>query len=344
MHEPENRERPREGADASRTGSAETATAGASASGTVTVTKSGDAPSADAAVKALEGAGKARSLWSDAWRDLRGNPLFMVSAGLILLLLVIAAFPGMFVSVGPREADLKTHFLTQPELGSFFSAEWLGYDAQGRSVYARIIYGTRASILVGVSVTVIVAVLGGLIGMLAGYFGGWIDAVLSRITDIFFGIPFLLGAMVVMNAFTERSVPVVILAMAFLGWTQMARVMRSSVLTVKEADYVTAARALGASTQRILFRHILPNAIAPLIVVATIALGTYISLEATLSYLGLGLADPTISWGIDISAAKDQLRTAKHVLLWPGAMLSVTIFAFIMLGDAVRDALDPKLR
>lgn len=294
--------------------------------------------------KPENGAGKPSSLWSDAWRDLRRNPLFLISAGLILLLLVIAAFPQLFTSVGPREADLKGNYLTQPELGSFFSPEWLGYDAQGRSVYARIIYGTRASVLVGVSVTLIVAVFGGLVGMLAGYFGGWIDAVLSRITDIFFGIPFLLGAMAVMNAFTERTVWIVIMAMAFLGWTQMARVMRGSVLTVKEMDYVTAARALGASTSRILLRHILPNAIAPLIVVATIALGTYISLEATLSYLGLGLADPTISWGMDINAAKDQLRTAKHVLLWPGAMLSVTIFAFIMLGDAVRDALDPKLR
>jgi oligopeptide transport system permease protein len=180
--------------------------------------------------------------------------------------------------------------------------------------------------------------------MLAGYFGGWIDSVISRITDVFFGLPFLLGTMVILNAFTERKVYVVIAALAFLGWTTIARVMRSSVITAKQADYVTAARALGAGTSRILFRHVLPNALAPTIVVATLSLGAYISAEATLSFLGLGLADPTISWGIDISDAKDAIRDNPHVMLFPAGMLSLTVFAFITLGDAVRDALDPKLR
>ncbi|MFE3072598.1 ABC transporter permease [Streptomyces sp. NPDC059247] len=287
---------------------------------------------------------KPRSLWGDAWVDLRRNPYFLVSTVLIFFLLLIAAFPSLFTSASPTTGDLVKHFLGKPELGNIGSEGWLGYDGQGRSVYARLIYGTRASIIVGVCVTAIVTVLGGIMGMLAGYFGGWIDALLSRLTDIFFGIPFLLGAMVVLQSFVERTVWVVVFALAFLGWTQMSRVMRGAVITVKQADYVHAAKALGAGTVRILFRHILPNAMAPVIVVATIALGGYISAEATLSYLGLGLAAPTVSWGVDISTGVDQIRVAQHILLWPSIMLSITVLAFIMLGEAVRNALDPKLR
>ncbi|GHJ95164.1 peptide ABC transporter permease [Streptomyces sp. NE5-10] len=312
------------------------------------VTKTADAavvatPSVDAPAPQAKPE-KPRSLWGDAWRDLRRNPYFIVSSVLIFFLLLIAAFPGMFTSASPTAGDLVKHYIGKPELSKIGSEGWLGYDIQGRSVYARLIYGTRASIIVGICVTAIVTVLGGIVGMIAGYFGGWIDALLSRLTDIFFGIPFLLGAMVVLQAFTDRTVMVVVFALAFLGWTQMARVMRGAVITVKQADYVHAAKALGAGTTRILFRHILPNAMAPVIVVATIALGGYISAEATLSYLGLGFAAPTVSWGLDISAGVQAIRTSQHILLYPSIMLSLTVLAFIMLGEAVRNALDPKLR
>lgn len=198
--------------------------------------------------------------------------------------------------------------------------------------------------MVGVIVTIVVTITGLVIGMLAGYFGGWIDTILSRITDVFFGVPFIVGAMVILTTFEERSVWVVILSLSFLGWTQIARVARGSVITIKQADYVVAAKALGASTTRILTRHILPNAIAPVIVVATIALGGYIAAEATLSFLGIGLAEPTVSWGIDVSAAKDQLRNVPTVLIIPSVMVSITVLSFLMFGDAVRNALDPKMR
>jgi oligopeptide transport system permease protein len=287
---------------------------------------------------------KARSLWGDAWVDLRTNWYFVISSVLIVILLVMTVFPGLFTSTSPTFSDLAHHFLGKPEIGKVGSAEWLGYDGQGRSVYARVIYGARASVTVGIAVTLLVTVFGGLIGMVGGYFGGWIDALLSGFTNIFLGLPFLLGAMVVLQAFTDRSVWVVVLALAFLGWTQIARVMRGAVITIKQSDYVQAARALGAGTSRILFKHILPNAMAPVIVVATISLGVYISAEATLSYLGLGLAEPTISWGIDISGGASQIRVAQHILLYPSIMLSITVLAFIMLGEAVRNALDPKSR
>ncbi|MFD7578354.1 ABC transporter permease [Kitasatospora sp. NPDC059803] len=287
---------------------------------------------------------EARSLWGDAWRDLRRRPIFLISAVLILLLVVMAIFPWAFTDADPRKADLIHDYLRRPDWTDFFGAGWFGYDGQGRSIYARVVYGARASITVGICVTLSVTVLGGLAGMVAGYFGGAVDAVISRITDIFFGLPLLLGALVLLNAFTTRTVWSVVIALAFLGWTQIARVMRGAVLTVKQSDYVVAGRALGAGTGRLMFRHILPNAIAPVIVVATIALGGYIATEATLSFLGIGLQDPTISWGIDISSAQKVIRTAPYVLFFPAVALSVTVLAFIMLGDAVRDALDPKLR
>ncbi|WP_254802253.1 ABC transporter permease [Kitasatospora sp. SUK 42] len=287
---------------------------------------------------------EARSLWGDAWRDLRRRPIFLVSAVLILLLVVMAVLPWAFTDADPRRADLVHDYLRRPDWGDFFGAGWFGYDAQGRSIFARVVYGARASITVGVFVTAAVTVLGGLTGMVAGYFGGAVDAVISRIIDIFFGIPLLLGSLVLLNAFSTRTVWSVVIALGVLGWTQIARVMRGAVLTVKQSDYVVAGRALGAGTGRLMFRHILPNAIAPVIVVATIALGGYIATEATLSFLGIGLQDPTISWGIDISSAQKVIRTAPYVLFFPAAALSVTVLAFIMLGDAVRDALDPKLR
>ncbi|CAL9435206.1 Glutathione transport system permease protein GsiD [Streptomyces sp. enrichment culture] len=287
---------------------------------------------------------KPRSLAADAWADLIRRPLFVISAVLIVFLLVMTAFPSLFSSTDPTAGDLSQHFLDKPELGHLFQPDWFGYDNQGRSIYARVVYGTRVSILVGVGVTLLVTVFGGLIGMLAGYFGGIWDTLLSRITDVFFGIPFILGAMVVLNAFSERTVWTVIGALAFLGWTALARVMRGAVITAKHADYVVAARALGAGTGRILFKHILPNAIAPVIVVATIQLGVYIVAESTLSFLGLGLGTNEVSWGGDIDTATDHIRNAPHLLFFPAGMLSLTVLAFIMLGDAVREALDPKLR
>ncbi|MFD5437382.1 ABC transporter permease [Kitasatospora sp. NPDC127067] len=287
---------------------------------------------------------EARSLWGDAWRDLRRRPIFLLSVVLIVLLVLIAIFPWAFTDANPRKADLVHDYLRRPDWTDFFGAGWFGYDAQGRSIYARVVYGARASITVGIFVTAAVTLLGGLTGMVAGYYGGVVDAVVSRIVDIFFGIPLLLGALVLLNAFTVRTVWTVVVALAVLGWTQIARVMRGAVLTVKQSDFVTAGRALGAGTGRLMLRHILPNAVAPVIVVATIALGGYIATEATLSFLGIGLQEPTISWGIDISSAQKVIRTAPYVMFFPAAALSITVLAFIMMGDAVRDALDPKLR
>ncbi|OIK26439.1 ABC transporter permease [Streptomyces malaysiense] len=283
-------------------------------------------------------AGRPRSLGSDAWRDLRRNPVFLLSALVILFLVFISLWPSAIAPGSPLSCDLAKS-QDGPGPGAPF-----GYDGQGCNVYTRTVYGARTSVTVGVLATLGVGVLGSVLGGLAGYFGGWPDALLSRTTDIFFAIPVVLGGLVLLSVVTSNTVWPVIGFMVLLGWPQISRIARGSVIGARQHDYVQAARALGASDSRILLRHIAPNAVAPVIVVATIALGTYISLEATLSYLGVGLKPPSVSWGIDISAASPYVRNAPHALLWPSGALAVTVLAFIMLGDAVRDALDPKLR
>ncbi|MER7487684.1 ABC transporter permease [Streptomyces sp. NPDC126497] len=279
-----------------------------------------------------------RSLWSDAWRDLRRNPVFLVSGLVILFLVLVSLWPSAIAPGSPLECDLA-RAQEGPRPGHPF-----GFDGQGCDVYTRTVHGARTSVAVGVLATLGVAVLGSVLGALAGFFGGVWDSVLSRVTDVFFAIPVVLGGLVLLSVVTSNTVWPVIGFIVLLGWPQIFRIARGSVITVKQNDYVQAARALGASPSRLVLRHIAPNAVAPVIVVATIALGTYIALEATLSYLGVGLKPPSVSWGIDISAASPYIRNAPHALLWPSGALAVTVLAFIMLGDAVRDALDPKLR
>jgi oligopeptide transport system permease protein len=279
-----------------------------------------------------------RSLWQDAWGDLRRNPVFIVSALLILFLVFISLWPGSIATRNPLFCDLGR------SLDGSAPGHWFGFDTQGCDVYTRVVYGARASVTVGVCATAGAALVGAALGGLAGFFGGWSDVLLSRITDIFFGIPILLGGLVLLSVLPSTTVWTVVGFIVLLGWPQVARIARGSVITVKQNDYVMAARALGAGDLRLMLRHVLPNAVAPVIVVATIALGTYVALEATLSYLGVGLKPPTVSWGIDISDAATYIRNAPHMLLYPAGALSITVLAFIMLGDAVRDALDPKLR
>jgi oligopeptide transport system permease protein len=291
---------------------------------------------------------KVRSLGTDAWDELRHRPMFWISAALIALFVIMAAFPQLFTSTDPTVADLS-------KAREAPSADaWFGRDGQGYDVYARTIYGARASILVGVLATLFVAVFGSFIGIIAGYRAGWMDSVLSRIGEIFLGIPLLLGGILFLYIFPNDplttpflvQVSKVALVLGIFGWPAIMRLMRSSVLQVKPNDYVQAARALGASPARIINSHILPNSLASVIVVSTINLGAYISIEATLSFLGIGLQPPAISWGTQISEASGigMIRAAPHLLLFPSIFLSLTVLAFIMLGDVVRDALDPKMR
>ena len=279
------------------------------------------------------------SLWRDAWNDLRRRPLFWISAAMILAAVLISLFPSWFTSTDPRFCELSNS-LADPAEGHVF-----GFNRQGCDIYSRLIYGARASVAVGVLSTLIVTVLGSIIGAVAGFWGGWIDAVLSRITDIFFAIPLVLAAIVVMQLFQEhRTTLTVALVLGAFGWVSIARITRGAVMSVKNEEFVQAARSVGASKFRILFSHIMPNAAAPIISYATVALGTFIVAEATLSFLGIGLPPTVVSWGGDISQAQQSLRTDPGVLFYPATALGLTVLSFIMMGDVLRDALDPKAR
>ena len=259
----------------------------------------------------------------------------------------MAAVPQLFTSTDPYYADLA-------QAREAPSADaWFGRDSQGYDVYARTIYGARASIMVGVFATLFTLILGSFVGIIAGYRGGWVDSVLQPGRR---DLPRYSAAArrdLVSLRLPERSGDTLHHRGRQGGLrarpTRLAgimRLMRSSVLQVKPNDYVQAARALGAPPGRIITSHILPNSLASVIVVSTINLGAYISVEATLSFLGIGLQPPAISWGIQISEASGigLIRAAPHMLIFPSIFLSATVLAFIMLGDVVRDALDPKLR
>jgi oligopeptide transport system permease protein len=289
--------------------------------------------------------GKPRSLWSDAWHDLRRRPLFIIASIVIAVLVIMSLFPGLFTNADPNLRDLGRSRQAP-------SAEaWFGYDLQGQDIYARVIYGARWSMLVGVFASALTVLIGSAIGILAGYLGGWFDGLFSRIGEIFFGLPFVLGAIVILNTFRSGGVDsalaivgAVVLSISALSWPVSMRIMRSAAISAKNQDYVKAARALGASTTRVIVKHLLPNCLAPVLVYATIALGAFIGAEATLSFLGIGLRDPAVSWGVMISDARNYVRVAPHLLLFPAGFLVATVLSFVMLGDAVRDALDPKLR
>ncbi|MFF3664953.1 ABC transporter permease [Microtetraspora malaysiensis] len=291
-------------------------------------------------------AGKPRSLWQDTWDILKHRKIFWISFALLIMFLVMAAFPSLFTSKSPEYATLAKS-MEPPS-----SDAWFGYDLQGRDVFARTIYGARTSIIVGVLATVGTVLLGGVVGVIAAYRGRWLDSLLSRIGEIFLGVPYVLGAIIILGSVAPvQSNPgktmimtVVIVVLAVLGWPVLARIARSAVIQAKHQDYVQAARALGAGPFRIVFKHLLPNSLAPILVYATITVGSYIGAEATLSLLGIGLRTPVISWGIAIADHTRYIRTGAHAMLFPAAFLSLCVLTFVMLGEAVRDALDPKLR
>ena len=292
------------------------------------------------AVDAVPDEGAPSSMWGEAWKRLRRRPLFWFAATIIFFAITISLFPSLFTSQDPRYCVLSRS-LGAPELWS----HPFGFDKQGCDIYSRVIYGARASVSVGVLTTIAVVIIGGTIGAIAGYIGGWIDSLLSRITDVFFAIPLLLAAIVFMQMFKEsRSIAMVVVVLSTFAWTSIARITRGSVMSAKNEEFVTAARATGASRGRILMSHIIPNSMAPIIVYATVALGTFIVSEASLSFMGIGLPTTVVSWGADISTAKDQLSDAPMVLFYPATALALTVLSFIMMGDAVREALDPKAR
>ncbi len=295
---------------------------------------------AEIAVDAVRISEKKSNLWLDAWRDLRSRPMFWISIAFAALVVLVAVWPTLFTQTPPNNDCLLTNSNAGPSDG-----HPLGFTFQGCDIYARTIWGTRTSMVVGLLATLIGTIIGVIMGAIAAFYGGWVDSLLSRIGDIFFTIPYIIAAIVVMTVLSDfRNEFTLAFAIGGFSWASTARIVRAEVLRVKQADYVMASTALGLSRLRTLFVHILPNSMAPVIVVTTLSLGAAIVAESVLSFLGVGLGTSTMSWGNDISQAQSNLRTAPMALIWPSIALTLTVLAFITLGELLRDALDPKAR
>ncbi len=299
--------------------------------------------------------GVARSPWQLFWGRLRSDKVALVALGTIVVLVLVAIFAPLVVKLfgapGPNVQDRTAVDAFGTPLGPS-SGHLFGVDPLGRDVFARTVYGARVSLLVGIVGTGIAMLLGVTVGLLAGYYRGWVDTLLSRLVDVVLSFPVLLlgigiasacslGNGCVAGAITP-GLRTVILVVALVSWTSIARIVRGQVLSLREREFVVAARSLGASNRRIVIREILPNLTAPIIVYSSLLLPQTILLEAALSFLGVGISPPTASWGWMIADAADNFDTQWWYMVFPGAALLLTVLAFNLLGDGLRDALDPR--
>ncbi len=307
-------------------------------SGLPAVPPSSDITSADLSSTA------SRTLWGDAWRRLRRNKLAMAGLVWAILIVIVAVTADFWVPQRYGDPEgLDTSKVVERMLLEPSSEHPFGTDRLGRDIFARVIYGARISLAVGIVAESISVFIGLIMGALAAYYGKWWDTLIMRLADVFLAFPYILFA-IALIAVLGRGYINVFIAIGILGWPTIARVFRSSILSVKENEYVDAARALGASDLRIMARHIMPNAVAPIIVYATMSVGGAILTEAALSFLGMGVQPPTPSWGLMLSEARAFLFTAPWLMIYPGAAILTTVLAFVLLGDGLRDALDVKLK
>jgi peptide/nickel transport system permease protein len=272
----------------------------------------------------------------ELWRRFRRNRL--ATAGLVVIGLEVA----VAVLAPLITFDDPGHVGSGPSLSPPSADHWFGTDLLGRDLYSRVVYGARVSLQVGIVAALIALAIGLVAGAAAGWYGGFVDGLVMRVTDVFLAFPYILAAIAVITA-VGRGRTAVIVVLGLLGWMPIARLFRSSVLQAKLTEYVEAARALGVSDFGVVTRHILPNAVQPVVVYATIFVGTAVLSEAALSFLGAGITEPTAAWGLMVAQGKDFLFSSPHLLLFPGAAIFLTVLAFVFVGDGLRDALDPRL-
>jgi peptide/nickel transport system permease protein len=275
--------------------------------------------------------------FGDLRRRFFRNKLAVVGLAMVSLVLIAAAAAPLLTSYDPRAQNLANS-LAPPS-----SAHWFGTDEIGRDVFSRVVYGSRIAVVVGMSAIFLALLIGVVLGSLAGYLGkGW-DAGIMRVADVFFAFPLLIGAIVIVLV-VGRGLAPVILALAVFSWATIARLLRSSILSVRESEYVEAARSLGAKRWRIVTRHVLPNSMAPVLVFAMVSVATAIVAEASLSYLGVGLPPDVPDWGNMISAGQKFFGFKDYLWFFPSMAVVFTVLGFVFVGDGLRDALDPRLR
>lgn len=285
----------------------------------------------------LERQGKRLTQRQRTWRRFSSHKGALMGIIIVLTLLVIALTAQWIAPYNPNETNLRLR-------GASPSGEhWFGNDDIGRDILSRIMYGARVALMVGILSTTIAVSIGVLVGSMAGYFGGWVDAVLSRLIDTLMAFP-ILALLLTLSAMLGPSLRNVIIIVGVTFWASYARVIRAEVLSLRERDYVLAARASGASDRRIILQHIVPNAIGPVIILASLAIGGVIIFESALSFLGMGISRPTPSWGTMLSDGREHIRNYPHIAIAPGLAISFTVLAFNLIGDGLRDALDPRER
>jgi len=279
-----------------------------------------------------------RSEWSQAWRRFRANRIAVGGMTIILLLVLLAVFAPLLSPHHPIEDVFRGM-----RGGSPTAAHPFGFDHLGRDLLSRVIFGTRVALLVGLIATGIAVTIGVVVGAVAGFFGSWVDLLISRVIDTLMAIP-IIALLVVLAAVMGPSLTTTILVIGVTGWARFARVVRADVMSLKATDFVTAARAVGVRDWRIIWRHLLPNVMGPIIVLATLGIGGIIILESALSFLGLGIRPPEPSWGRTLADGRDSILRFPHISFFPGLMIVITVLAFNVLGDGLRDALDPRER
>ena len=276
-----------------------------------------------------------RSLWHDALWRFRQNRMAFMGVVLVGILCIVAILAPVITRYEPSAINYGS--LLQGPSGE----HWFGTDFLGRDLFSRVVHGARISLLVGVVAVAIAMLIGVPLGLAAGFFGGAVDAFVMRLVDIFLAFPVILLAIAIMSILGP-SIFNVMIALGLVGWTKYARLVRGIVLGLRESEFVTAATALGARSSRILVRHLLPNSVAPLIVLSTFGLAEAVVVEAALSFLGLGVQPPTPSWGGILNEGRSYMRQAAHITTFPGIAIVITILGFNFIGDGLRDAMDPK--
>jgi len=279
-----------------------------------------------------------RSEWSQAWRRFRANRIAVGGLVVILLLALMAIFAPLLSPYDPIDEVFRGMRGGSPTLAHPF-----GYDHLGRDLLSRVIFGTRVALLVGLLATGIAVTLGVVIGAVAGYLGSWEDTLISRVIDTLMAFP-IIALLVVLAAVLGPSLVTTIVVIGTTGWARFARVVRADIMSLKATDFVTAARAVGVRDWRIIWRHLLPNVMGPIIVLATLGIGGIIILESALSFLGLGIRPPNPSWGGTLADGRAYILRFPHIAFFPGLMIVITVLAFNFLGDGLRDALDPRER
>lgn len=281
----------------------------------------------------LADVGPSRSLMADAWRRFKRNRLAMLGLFIVAFLVVVALIGPFLVQDPLNTAGIAKE---KPTNQHFF-----GTDSLGRDVMARVVYGIRLSLFIGLVATAVETVIGVVVGAASGWFRGWTDTILMRLVDIILGIPYLVLALA-MVAVIGKGVTAVVITLAVTAWLQTARTVRAGFLQVRELEYIEAAKAVGVPTRRIIVRHVLPNVFQPVIVLVAIGIGTAILAEAALSFLGVGVKAPAPSLGLMINESQSYFTTSPHLLLFPGTAIVLTVLGFMLVGDGLRDALDVK--